>query len=64
MKSHNNGQGKSGGSLNTPSNIPDKMGGKKFGTPVEVNSHQSPKETKEAGLGGPQTGSNKSNYVY
>lgn len=63
-KNSNKGQGKAGGKINTPANIPTQMSGTKFGRPATINPHQSPKERKEAGLGGTQSGSNKSSYVY
>ncbi len=62
--SKNKGQGKAGGSINAPDNIPEKRGGTQFGRPATINPHQSPKERKEAGLGGTHSGSNKANIVY
>lgn len=63
-ESKNKGQGKAGGSLNTPSNIPEKGSGTKFGRPATINPENSPKEKREDGLGGTRAGSNKSNYVF
>jgi len=64
MKDENKGQGKAGGKINAPSNIPEKQGGTPFGRPATINAHASPKETKESGIDGAGTGSNKSSFVF
>lgn len=60
----NRGQGKAGGPIHAPSNIPPNVKGTKFGNPTTINPGTSPKEKKSEGLGGPQSGSNKSNFVF
>lgn len=63
-RNSNKGQGKAGGSLSTPVNIPSNAGGTKFGRPTTINPRQESKESKNAGLGGNRPGSNKSSFVY
>jgi hypothetical protein len=61
--SENKDQGKSGGPISAPDNIPPNESGAEFGSKPDVgNVEQSPRETKEDGLGGDYAGSNKSSH--
>lgn len=63
MKDHNRGQGHKGGPVTAPDNIPQDLHGARHGTDVKNKLDRysvSPKETKEAGIGGSYSGSNRS----
>jgi len=60
-KSENKGQGKAGGSLTAPENIPAKSGGAEFGTAPSIDGKvQSPKERTTSGIDTTWPGSNVS----
>lgn len=63
-KSFNKGQGKAGGKIATPKNIPADQGGTPaYRVPPIDNVMQSPKEETTDGIGGAHQGSNKSLFV-